>query len=100
MIRRPPRSTLFPYTTLFRSFRHDGMCFSKERFANHSYFRALRQGFEGRPQTGAAGADDQYIVVVSFVFCRHISLRSVIAPLATIRMYRSVRPTPIRLIQA
>src|SRR5688572_30998806 len=41
MIRRPPRSTLFPYTTLFRSqgrqpafegglavrFRHDGLCF-------------------------------------------------------------------------
>jgi hypothetical protein len=25
-------------------------------------------------------------VVVSFVFCRHKSLRSVIAPLATIRM--------------
>src|SRR5438477_7233601 len=24
MIRRPPRSTLFPYTTLFRSGRHDG----------------------------------------------------------------------------
>src|SRR5260370_22590613 len=23
MIRRPPRSTLFPYTTLFRSFPHD-----------------------------------------------------------------------------
>src|SRR2546430_3955650 len=23
MIRRPPRSTLFPYTTLFRSCRHD-----------------------------------------------------------------------------
>src|SRR3712207_6859226 len=23
MIRRPPRSTLFPYTTLFRSERHD-----------------------------------------------------------------------------
>src|SRR3712207_8701263 len=31
MIRRPPRSTLFPYTTLFRSFRNrlwrlDGAC--------------------------------------------------------------------------
>src|SRR2546425_9255113 len=25
MIRRPPRSTLFPYTTLFRSRRHDGL---------------------------------------------------------------------------
>src|SRR2546430_8544911 len=24
MIRRPPRSTLFPYTTLFRSIVHDG----------------------------------------------------------------------------
>src|SRR5688572_32564673 len=24
MIRRPPRSTLFPYTTLFRSFTRDG----------------------------------------------------------------------------
>src|SRR3989454_2088021 len=24
MIRRPPRSTLFPYTTLFRSYRHRG----------------------------------------------------------------------------
>src|SRR2546426_12308324 len=25
MIRRPPRSTLFPYTTLFRSLGHGGM---------------------------------------------------------------------------
>src|SRR5260221_2236079 len=25
MIRRPPRSTLFPYTTLFRSLRHGGI---------------------------------------------------------------------------
>src|SRR2546426_5845335 len=25
MIRRPPRSTLFPYTTLFRSHEHDGL---------------------------------------------------------------------------
>src|SRR3712207_8528101 len=25
MIRRPPRSTLFPYTTLFRSMGHDGL---------------------------------------------------------------------------
>src|SRR5258708_39734190 len=28
MIRRPPRSTLFPYTTLFRSYK------AEERFAN------------------------------------------------------------------
>src|SRR5689334_24709019 len=24
MLRRPPRSTLFPYTTLFRSYQHSG----------------------------------------------------------------------------
>src|SRR5258708_29641728 len=29
MIRRPPRSTLFPYTTLFRSFRHQLTILSK-----------------------------------------------------------------------
>src|SRR3712207_7341891 len=27
MIRRPPRSTLFPYTTLFRSFEWTFLCF-------------------------------------------------------------------------
>src|SRR3712207_7118365 len=34
MIRRPPRSTLFPYTTLFRSYRHE--------FGDH--FRAYAGG--------------------------------------------------------
>src|SRR5437762_11308739 len=31
MIRRPPRSTLFPYTTLFRSQRDDGTPFVDRR---------------------------------------------------------------------
>src|SRR2546427_6603193 len=31
MIRRPPRSTLFPYTTLFRSLGLDGQCFLTPR---------------------------------------------------------------------
>src|SRR2546425_6178302 len=30
MIRRPPRSTLFPYTTLFRSDRDDGTALAQE----------------------------------------------------------------------
>ncbi len=30
MIRRPPRSTLFPYTTLFRSEIHENSDFTKE----------------------------------------------------------------------
>src|SRR2546426_7516635 len=32
MIRRPPRSTLFPYTTLFRSLAEDGMALVIDRF--------------------------------------------------------------------
>src|SRR3712207_8524442 len=44
MIRRPPRSTLFPYTTLFRS--------SLRRPAGH------RVGVRRRPLLGAAGTSD------------------------------------------
>ena len=76
------------------------MRFAEERFANYAHSRALCQGAEGRSQAGSAGSDDQYIVIVSFVVCRHKSLKSVIAPLATSRTYRSVRPTVIKLIQA
>src|SRR2546430_16752828 len=34
MIRRPPRSTLFPYTTLFRSLRTGNLEFLKEIWPN------------------------------------------------------------------
>src|SRR3989442_4291815 len=42
MIRRPPRSTLFPYTTLFRS-RSRG--FANRFFASYNRFRDFRQPF-------------------------------------------------------
>src|ERR1039458_1498557 len=34
MIRRPPRSTLFPYTTLFRSDTASKICLAELRFSN------------------------------------------------------------------
>src|SRR5256885_10997330 len=49
MIRRPPRSTLFPYTTLFRSdkmkqLRSHGVCFSMDDFGTgHSSLTYLTQ---------------------------------------------------------
>src|SRR2546426_9709705 len=47
MIRRPPRSTLFPYTTLFRSVQHD-----RDRFAQHEVVidedRDLAGGIHGQ----------------------------------------------------
>src|SRR2546422_8803133 len=53
MIRRPPRSTLFPYTTLFRS----GVRGVRERSENT---RAVRQfpSWEGSPSATAARAVD------------------------------------------
>src|SRR3712207_7385169 len=47
MIRRPPRSTLFPYTTLFRSVEHDEG-------------QAL-QGGDARPLAPAEGRDDERV---------------------------------------
>src|SRR5260221_3449510 len=40
MIRRPPRSTLFPYTTLFRSFPKDAEYANRAYRARESDFRA------------------------------------------------------------
>src|SRR2546429_4406785 len=47
MIRRPPRSTLFPYTTLFRSLSRG----VRREFAGLEHDAvARRQGRDGRPQ--------------------------------------------------
>src|SRR3712207_7547963 len=46
MIRRPPRSTLFPYTTLFRSERRGG--------AAHRDDQAARARRPGHPRLGPA----------------------------------------------
>src|SRR2546429_3341797 len=44
MIRRPPRSTLFPYTTLFRSATSRGGCaFVRRRSLNGAWERAKAQ---------------------------------------------------------
>src|SRR5258708_29667666 len=46
MIRRPPRSTLYPYTTLFRSSEHKKpIVDTKTRYPDNIYFLSL-----GRPE--------------------------------------------------
>src|SRR5687768_17639912 len=45
MLRRPPRSTLFPYTTLFRSRSIDPA--RRERARRGHYWRRRRRGAEG-----------------------------------------------------
>src|SRR5258705_5557231 len=46
MIRRPPRSTLFPYTTLFRSLRIRRACLRKRVPGGHGEGRSGRGGPE------------------------------------------------------
>src|SRR5687768_18070107 len=49
MIRRPPRSTLFPYTTLFRS-GDDGQAVLTGTFDASTRFRASKDGHESRSE--------------------------------------------------
>src|ERR1035441_6772075 len=54
MIRRPPRSTLFPYTTLFRSLQHLGLVATNDRSGKP----VLAKG-EGQRASYEAGSDDR-----------------------------------------
>ena len=57
MIRRPPRSTLFPYTTLFRSQLND---FQKEKSEQKGYIQDVKKLFENiKLQKGSLLVFDQ-----------------------------------------
>src|SRR2546430_12466909 len=56
MIRRPPRSTLFPYTTLFRSRHVDNRQRSGERRANVWERNTIIATFTGRLAAGFVDA--------------------------------------------
>src|SRR2546429_4523030 len=58
MIRRPPRSTLFPYTTLFRSlvFEDDGVGISAESLKQ----AALRQQLFGLEEAAAMDRSEEH----------------------------------------
>src|SRR3989442_4991992 len=70
MIRRPPRSTLFPYTTLFRSDRvprHGGRAF-------HPHFARARQEQRGRSAGGrqdrkSTRLNSSHVRISYAVFC-------------------------------
>src|SRR3712207_7912829 len=56
MIRRPPRSTLFPYTTLFRSARPQPRCGAED--AAPGARRGPHEDLRGRDLSARAGRDD------------------------------------------
>src|SRR3712207_7401903 len=81
MIRRPPRSTLFPYTTLFRSFNHRGgtyLSFCHHRKGNRYAQRrcleygasACRKGFENESGRSEEHTSESSHANISYaVFC-------------------------------
>src|SRR5260221_2176496 len=79
MIRRPPRSTLFPYTTLFRSLAHgqdadaggDGRCTRAGR-ADHRHDHHARDGLHAGRPTGRSEEhtlNSSHTVISYAVFC-------------------------------
>src|SRR2546426_8001970 len=52
MIRRPPRSTLFPYTTLFRSFGGDALAVHKGEHAQDVEYRQRQTATGELPGAG------------------------------------------------
>src|SRR2546426_4863340 len=72
MIRRPPRSTLFPYTTLFRSRAHAARAHPADRRTQGE----ADGGGAGRRQDGAGAGDrkstrlnSSHLVISYAVFC-------------------------------
>src|SRR2546427_3786181 len=51
MIRRPPRSTLFPYTTLFRSPHHEARVFVRGHAVPHALLVVALGNERGRPRS-------------------------------------------------
>src|SRR3712207_7100725 len=57
MIRRPPRSTLFPYTTLFRSAAGTRLVGAGGSLARDAAARGLKGWRDGAPRPGACGGE-------------------------------------------
>src|SRR5256885_13006226 len=66
MIRRPPRSTLFPYTTLFRS---PGNAANPAIYQSINVGRARISGFELKADRKSTRLNSSHLVISYAVFC-------------------------------
>src|ERR1039457_3006905 len=93
MIRRPPRSTLFPYTTLFRSGIHRPV-------TGGALVRAVRLGGRWIPDRKSTRLNSSHLVISYAVFCLKNNARSVghlllscFGPITGPREYRAILRT-------
>src|SRR5207253_8087925 len=66
MIRRPPRSTLFPYTTLFRSLDADYLEFLRSRAIPGAKLSGMKLVIEDRKSTRL---NSSHVAISYAVFC-------------------------------
>src|SRR2546426_5812010 len=77
MIRRPPRSTLFPYTTLFRSQGREwqsadwarGDVGDEQRGGGHRVGQRVGHGRRGREDRKSTRLNSSHLVISYAVFC-------------------------------
>src|SRR5256885_4748019 len=68
MIRRPPRSTLFPYTTLFRSPKPPEVSFRFTVSQNEEH-ASLTVMSDGKPDRKSTRLNSSHLVISYAVFC-------------------------------
>src|SRR5256885_7951232 len=101
MIRRPPRSTLFPYTTLFRSGNRAvlaGEALAQAELSQGTYFTTggLRRGGTDRKSTRL---NSSHLVISYAVFClkkKKSTVASRASPSTHLLLSDSVPPTAFR----
>src|SRR5437763_9486833 len=94
MIRRPPRSTLFPYTTLFRSRieQEFGRAFFASMLAPETSIRRLARLLDGAdrgPDRKSTRLNSSHRCISYAVFCLKKKKRQKINIISTIRQYNS-----------
>src|SRR2546421_11831159 len=81
MIRRPPRSTLFPYTTLFRSWiralQEHGVLGCAKHYPGHG--RTTRDSHETLPRVSTSAAELQQVDVAPFEYAIRAGVASVMS---------------------
>src|SRR2546422_1207603 len=97
MIRRPPRSTLFPYTTLFRSLpalaaHFLARCEERERRAMGGFDGAALRALQAYPDRKSTRLNSSHGYISYAVFC--LKKKKEVAP-DVIRDAREAGPTPV-----
>src|SRR5438067_3761065 len=89
MLLRPPRSTLFPYTTLFRSAVLVTQSFALGKVHAKNGFDVTKGGFEDRKSTRL---NSSHVSISYAVFCLKKKTSYPLTPKSLLRRHKQTRP--------